>query len=443
MFDIPRKIHEALDAWSQGAQRKPFVLRGARQVGKSYAVRGWAKRNVPEDRFLELNLEREESARHLFRGDLRPDRILQDLQLFSGKNLREKGACLFIDEIQYAPRAITALRYFYEEIPDLFLIAAGSLIDFSLANISFPVGRVQQHFMFPLTFAEFLTACGEEHLATYLNEAPLDEEINPAIHQKFLQLLKDYYYVGGMPEAVRVYLDSRDLSQVSAFHGQLLAAFREDFQKYAKNNEIEALATTFERVPHLVGDPRVKYVQVDRHIHSDKIKRSLLLCEKANLLTRVHSTYASSLPLAAGADKKFFKIIFLDIGLLHHLLGFDWRQVSPDADLTNICHGAFAEQFVGQELLAHADILDQRNLYYWYRKAKGSDAEVDYVVSSRGSPAPVEVKSGSRGTLKSLNMYIEKYQPKEAFVLSQRNIERVDSVRFLPLYFAHRLAMGF
>jgi hypothetical protein len=174
-----------------------------------------------------------------------------------------------------------------------------------------------------------------------------------------------------------------------------------------------------ERVPHLVGDPRVKYVQVDRHIHSDKIKRFLLLCEKANLLTRVHSTYASSLPLAAAADKKFFKIIFLDIGLLHHPLGFDWRQVSPDADLTNICHGAFAEQFVGQELLAHADILDQRNLYYWYRKAKGSDAKVDYVVSSHGSPAPVEVKSGSRGTLKSLNMYIEKYQPKEAFVLSQ------------------------
>ena len=439
MTDIKRNIYTDLDIWLNALERKPLLIRGARQVGKSYAVRTWASRHRKVEHFVELNLEQRTSGKEIFEGDLKVDRLLRELQLFTGASLREPGTLLFIDEIQNAPRAITALRYFYEEMPELPLIAAGSLVDFALEQLSFPVGRVHQIPMFPLCFYEFVAAVDGEVTAEFIQSCSLNESVPESVHQKLLDLLKQYYLVGGMPEAVSQYIKTQDLARVSDVHEQLLLSFKDDFLKYAKKNEIEPLRVTLEKAPYLVGDCRVKYVNIDRSIHSDKLKNALSLCEKANLISRVISTYSSKLPLGAGADRKFFKLLFLDIGLLHHSLGFNWTEVEPGADLTNIHDGSFAEQFVGQELLATFGTVNQRNLYYWYRKEKGSDAEVDYIVPNQGTPCPVEVKSRHRGSLKSLTMYIQKFKPAGAFVLSQRNVETLTDTKLLPLYLASRV----
>lgn len=436
---IKRDIEGELDRWLVSKHRRPLLIRGARQVGKSFVVQEWGRKNF--DNYLEINLEEQVSLRSIFTGDLTASRILENLELGSGVNLRQPNTLLFIDEIQCEPRALLALRYLYEQIPELAVVAAGSLIEFVFDEVGLPVGRIDQLHMKPVTFSEFLGAMKKEHLRAAITKNDLTRAIPDIAHRQLLDLLRTYFYVGGMPEAVATYVDERDLGAVSHVHGRILAGYEDDFQKYSGKSEWTALRTVFSRAPSVVGDPRVKYVRLDREIRSEKLKSALVLLTKSQVLSRVVSTYAASPPLKSAAEEKCFKIIFLDIGLLHHALGFDWRRISLDDDLTQIKSGAFAEQFVGQELAAHCTINESHDLYYWNRRVQGSDAEVDYVIEFAGGCAPVEVKSGKRGTLKSLLMYLEKFGPKNSFVLSQRNVEQLESTTLLPLYMASRLSI--
>lgn len=438
-MEIQRHIYTALDSWKDREDRRPLLIRGARQVGKSYAVRHWARNHFEKESFVELNFEERPQLKAIFERDLVISRILDELNLVLGKNLRTPGCLLFMDEIQACPSAITSLRYFYEKAPHLHVIAAGSLMEFILESASFPVGRIDSLHMFPLTFGEFIAASGKGNLKNHIETCKFDNPLVPMVHQELLDLLRQYYRVGGMPEAAARYLSTRDYSEASRIHGILLNGYEEDFAKYSKQVDWDALKTVYHRIPDLAGRTRLRYAEVDRVLRAEKVKRALSLLEKAGLITRVISTYARKLPLEAAAKSNFFKVIFLDIGLLQHALGFDWRNISVTQDLTDMREGIFAEQFVGQEVLAERARDANYTLHYWDRHVKGSDAEVDYVVEHEGMPAPVEVKSGSRGTLKSLAWYMRDYSPPSAFVLSQRNIEKLDSITFLPLYLASRI----
>ena len=436
-MNIKRQIYNELDRWLSSVTRRPLLVRGARQVGKSFAIRHWAKQRF--DNLLEINLEEQESLRVIFQRDLSADRILDNLELATGVNLRRNGSALFIDEIQSEPRALLALRYLYEQCTELPVIAAGSLVEFILEHIGLPVGRVDQLHMKPLGFCEFLEALNKEHLAAQIFKNDFSKPLAGIAHQQLLELLRIYYYVGGMPEAVAAYAQSRELAVVSDIHARLLTGYEDDFQRYSKNSDWAALRTVYHSATNVVGESRVKYVRLDRELRGEKVKSALNLLIKAQVLSKIVSTYAKTLPLKSSVKEKFFKLIFVDIGLLHHALGFDWRSVDLEDDLTDIRDGAFAEQFVGQELLSTCSINTSRSLYYWYRAEKGSDAEVDYIVNYAGEPTPVEVKSGARGTLKSLSLYMTTFQPTNGFVLSQRNVEQLESTIFLPLYMACRL----
>ncbi len=442
MAEITRNLFDVLRLWYFDSNRKPLILRGARQVGKSYLVRSWAEKNFSSENFLEINFEELAGLKEIFNKDLDIERILDELTLYSGKPLKSGSVFIFFDEVQACPQAIMSLRYFYEKAPHIPIIAAGSLLEFVLQEISFPVGRTSSLYVRPISFLEYLDAVNKSHIRTYLQDIQQNIlrddtlKIPEHTHSELLQELKKYLIIGGMPKALSMYLETRDLSQVGKIHAELLQGYVDDFPKYAKKSEWEILKTIFEKVPFLVATSKIKYSHIDKDLRTEKIKNALILLEYAGLITKVTSTNAKDLPLNSQAKLSTFKLLFLDVGLLHHALGFDWSKVSAESDLTDIHKGKFAEQFVGQEMLANSPSNTKNSIYYWNSPKYHSDAEVDYVIDFDGGVTPLEVKSGARGTLKSLTEYIKQFEPKVSFVLSQRNIEHMQNTLFLPLYMA-------
>jgi predicted AAA+ superfamily ATPase len=403
-------------------------------------VRQWARRYFGENAVLEINLEASPQYQRIFAGDLSADRLLDEINLLSNFNLRLPGRLLFIDEIQAFPRAITALRFFYEQFPQLAVVAAGSLIEFALDEYGTPVGRIEYLHVAPVTFSEFLTASGRSQLADLLPKfADMTQEcreVPEAVHHEMLALTQLYMRIGGMPKAVSAYIDTRDIGQVAREQKLILQAYQEDFPKYAKRSQLETLHSLFTRLPHIVCLQRVQYRKVDPNVRNEKIKRSIELLQRAKLVSRITCSRSKLLPLSAEEKPEFFKLLHLDIGLLQHSLGFNWEDVNPESDLSSVCNGRFAEQFVGQEILANRSGLSLYQLHYWDRGEAGAEAELDFLVECNQSVLPVEVKSGQQGSLRSLHAYIQDVCPNMALVLSQRNAAQLQSIRWLPLYLA-------
>ena len=437
--NIARILTTQLAKWAQSADRKPLLLRGARQVGKSWAVREWAK--ISGINLVEINFEEEPRYAALFEENLDIERIINDISTSLNTSLRAPNTAIFFDEIQRAPRAITSLRYFYEKTPQVMILSAGSLVEFVLEEHGLPVGRVQSQFVFPLSFSEFLTAIGKHGLAEKLDSFSFEtlEPFSPLIHQELLSQLKLYYQIGGMPKVVSTYLITKDMNAVSTEQQLLLRGYSDDLRKYAKKADWSLLETIFQKMAEIAGGSPVKFSTIDPLSRSSQIRRALLTLQQGLILHRILPTHARELPLAAGAVDKRFKVSFLDIGLLHQILGFDWNLFEPGVDLTAVASGRFAEQFVAQEIITNRSMLNNYSLHYWARNRAGADAEVDFVIEYRNIPVPVEVKSGAAGRLRSLQQYIKEFNPAVAFVLSQRNIERVGNILFLPLYLAGRL----
>lgn len=431
---INRSLEKDLDSWSRNSNLRPLLLKGARQVGKSSLVKAWGKKTFGENNFLEINLEERTDLHSVFERDFNVERIVGELELISGKNLKKSKFLLFIDEIQVVPKAIVALRYFFENMQSLHVIAAGSLIDFVLKEISFPVGRIDTLELFPLNFYEFLSALGKDHFSKTLENHDPTKSLPLALHNELLSELKRYYRIGGMPEAVYEYSNSNSLEKVSRVHERLVGAYKNDFAKYSKKADWDLLLQTFTRLPFLIGDVRLKYVRIDKDIRSYKIKRALKLLVTAGLAYQIFNTTAKKLPLHLEANHNIFKVAFLDIGLMQFMLGFDWTKFKPSSDLGNIADGKFAEQFVAQELISNRSKHEKYNLHYWYKQKKGSDAEVDFVIEYKGDVVPLEVKSGHRGTLKSLREYQKQFNPKQSLIASQRQGENMDSNYWIGLY---------
>jgi len=437
MAVFKRKIDKALDVWRESPMRQPMMLRGARQVGKSFAVREFAKASY--ENFFEVNFEQRPSFKKIFEGDLDPVVILSELSLIFGKQIRPGVDLIFFDEIQECPQAIVSLRYFYEQAYEYHIVTAGSLLEFALEKISTPVGRIAYDFMYPLSFSEFLSATNREHLVTHLPRlrGGKIEPTSATAHALLTTAMKDYFIIGGMPAAVRAFGESRDFIAVAEVQDRILQSFRDDVHKYARgefqSSNLEKLLET--GVRH-VGK-QIKYTTISPDTDIRRTKASINLLEKSCLLHKIRSVNPSGLPLGAEASDKYFKLQFLDIGLGQRWAGFSAAAVNAGKDLLALYEGRLAEQFVGQQLLAESSVgSENRSLYCWIRAEKNSEAEVDFIIAREGVIIAVEIKSGTSGKLKSLKAMREKYAAVSQSVCLQQcsNVEENQGVLFMPLY---------
>ena len=417
-----------IENWSNNQNRKPLIIRGARQVGKTYLVR-YLSRLRKSYSYFELNFERNPELNKIFEANYDVKRIISELEIWLGKEINTKEDLLFFDEVQSCPRALASMRYFYEEMPELRLIAAGSLLEFTLGDIPFPVGRVELMNIYPMTFSEFLIALGQELLAKKIKEGQIQSEL---IHNRALDYLKKYFIVGGMPECVLNYSQNSSFKQVLEVQKDLLDTYRQDFVKYKPRVDGNCLSTVLNSLAKNIGN-QIKYSSLCSDYSNPTIHKAFDVLEKAELTYKVKSTSPSGLPLGASASSKKFKAIFLDVGLLSAILGYQIINIENIVDSSSLFNGLMAEQFVGQELLAN-----NMEVYYWSRNAKSSNAEVDYLVVQNGNIVPIEVKSGSKGRLKSLHLLLEKFTNVEkSYVFNEgKFLEQSDEkIEFKALYF--------
>ena len=424
---MKRLAEKEVIKWKNSLRRKPLIIRGARQVGKTWLVENVLASTF--DNFVKIDLEKRRDLHVHFAGNLEPRAILNHLELITSRIISGK-TLLFFDEIQACPRAITALRYFYEQIPELHVVAAGSLLEFAFDEISVPVGRVQYLHLHPMTFYEYLLAMGKEPMADYSLTPP--KRVAPSIQKMFLSELRNYFFVGGMPECVKTWRDSGSMVETFQVQSEILESYRDDFSKYKPRIDPACLDAVFLNTAKSVGE-QLKYTRLNSG-HSGQMNRKAFdLLNKAQIVQKISSCDPSGLPLGATANQKKFKASLMDIGLLQRTCQVPAELELQQDNMLAMYRGKLAEQFVAQELLAwHSS-----ELYYWARDARGSNAEVDYLAVHESKIYPVEVKSGAGGSLRSLHLMLEKY-PNCPYGLvlydGTYKMRTEQKIMFLPLY---------
>jgi uncharacterized protein len=432
---MKRAIDQKLADWKTSRFRKPLIIRGARQVGKTYSVTRFGQTRF--DTFLSIDFERDRTIHRIFEQDLSADRLIMELEVLFNTRIVPGATLLFFDEIQECPRAVLSLRYFYEERQDLHIIAAGSMLEFTLGEVSFPVGRVSFEWMRPMTFHEFLNALDLHLLAEKLphvfDENPVP--VSQAVHIKICEQLKRYLLTGGMPEAVERYRQTGSLVQSTAVHEEIFQSYLQSLVKYNQRADVDSLDHLMRSVPRHVGS-QIKYTRLAPDQRIEKTKTSLDILEKALIIQTVAAAGAAGLPLNAHVSARKIKPLFLDAGLMQYVCGMDPAAILADKDLSVIYQEALAEQFVGQELLA-AGGSENGKLFYWARDKKSSNAEIDYLKVHKGAVFPIEVKSGPAGRLKSLHLFLAEHpQVNKGVVMSPagNQCQRVEKLLFVPVY---------
>jgi hypothetical protein len=428
---MKRDLLESLTAWKSEPNRKPLILRGARQVGKTWLVEHFGKNEFKT--LFSINFELQPIFKSCF-DTLDPDEIITRIQLVANRAISGPDTLLFLDEVQECPSAIKALRYFYEKKSPVCIIAAGSLLEFiqQSDSISMPVGRVLNFHLAPLSFGEFLTAAGEDRIRDFLKNLLPDDSIPEAVTIKCTTLLRTYLYTGGMPAAVAEWVERRDLEKVDVLHRSLLQNYRQDFGKYGRRVNIEMLDKAFTKIPGLVGGP-VSYAAIDRGSNTRDIKRAVELLEKGRICLRIRATSGAGLPMEAHADGKKYKLLFLDTGLLQNAMGIS-SETFMAPDLLAAYRGAVTEQFIGQQLLSLRKPFEDPVLFYWTRNVSGSEAEVDYLHQYGEKILPVEVKSGATGTLRSLRIFLRENGAPFGIRFSMHPLSFTDGVLSIPLF---------
>ena len=401
---MKRNAVDILDDWKNRPNHKPMVIRGARQVGKSYLVRTFGQECF--DNVIEINFELDGWAEDLF-VQKNPTEALAFLEAQYKQRIVVGQTLLFLDEIQAGPKALAALRYFYEQMPQLHIIAAGSLLDFVLRDHSFsmPVGRIEYLHLGPMSFEEFLLATGNEIKLERLREFSIGDDFGDALHQSLMEDFRQYCVIGGMPGVVQSYIDSGSYLDAQRVQEGILATYQDDFSKYAGRTDHTLLRKVFARLPLLVGQ-KIKYTNIEPNERSQKVSGAMELLELARLVTRITHTYANGIPLGSELNRRDFKILFMDVGLLCRACRLDMTEILKADDLLMVNSGAICEQFIGQHLLYNAPAYQQPELYCWMRQKKPASSEVDYVIQHGTRIIPVEVKAGTTGRLKSLHVFV-------------------------------------
>jgi predicted AAA+ superfamily ATPase len=426
-----RNIYKTLLNWKSDKARKPLLLRGARQIGKTYIIQEFGKNEY--GKIICLNFERNPEYKTIF-SSFDPKEIAENILLFTGHNILEKNTLLFLDEIQDCPNAIMALRYFHEEKPEIPIIGTGSLLEFALEaeNFRMPVGRVQYAYMYPLSFSEFLIALNQKHLSEYVSKQENLRKTTPELHQKLLGLLRKYFVLGGMPEVVAKYSDTQNIKECQRIQHAIIETYRDDFAKYSRSAQLKYVQTVFNAVPTIIGQ-KVTFSDIDKSVKSRDLQNAFNLLLTAGVINKVKRTSGAGLPLEAGIKENYYKPLFMDIGLMHAMNGI-YSETIQETDLTAIYKAAVTEQFVGQELLAISSPLVRPHLYYWLRDKKNSSAEIDYLVLKKEKVIPVEVKSGKKGSLKSLGIFLKTFKIERGVKISQAPFMEEEGLLSLPLY---------
>ncbi|MCD6292505.1 MAG: ATP-binding protein [Deltaproteobacteria bacterium] len=422
-----RLLEKQVIDWKDSLRRKPLLIRGARQVGKTWLVENVLAKKFAG--FVKVDFEKRRDLHFIFAGDLNPRLILNHLELTYGRIIAGK-TLLFFDEIQACPRAIMGLRYFYEEMPELHVVAAGSLLEFAFDEISIPVGRVQYLQLYPLTFYEYLLAMGKDVMAEYVISSP--EEADASVQKLILVELRSYFFVGGMPECVKIYQESGSMLETFKVQSEIIDSYRDDFAKYLTRIDPASLDAVLLNVAKSVGE-QLKYTRLSDAGSSQTNRKAFELLVKARMINKIPACDPSGLPLGATANPKKFKASVLDIGLLQRLCQVPVELELQQENLLAIYRGKLAEQFVAQELLAW----QSSELFYWSRDARGSSAEVDFLTVKKGEIYPVEVKSGSGGSLRSLHLMLKNYPHCPAgLVLYSGDYRSLPEQKliFMPLY---------
>lgn len=426
-----RESEDELAGWAAQSKRKPLVLRGARQTGKTWLVKHFGERF--EGELAYVNLERDPDFGACFASN-DPQVVLGLLEARLRRTITQGKTLLFLDEIQSTPEIIGMLRYFAEELPTLHLVVAGSLLDFALAEHTFsmPVGRITFGHLEPMTFVEFLLAAGEDRLVKVIRECTVDVGVPAALHTRLLDLTRTYSLVGGMPEVVSDWVEHRSLARTALIQRDLLQTFRDDFAKYKRGVHTARVAKVFAALPRLVGR-KFQPKQVDADEKTLKLRDAFHLLSLARVVTPVHRTAANGIPLGAEVDERYQKVCLLDTGLYAAQVGIDAATVAAEPELTLVNDGQLAEQLVGQQLRACRPFNQEPTLFTWVREAKSSNAEVDYVIQVGSRIVPVEVKAGATGRLRSLHMMVAEKNLELAVRVCSGPLTRSDVQTALPV----------
>lgn len=406
-----RHIDEKLREWKDAPRRKPLLIRGARQVGKSTAVRELGK---SFKYFLEINLEKQPDFKKQFPENIDVRRTCENLSGTTGVPIIPGETLLFIDEIQMCKEAIMSLRYFKEDYPELHVIAAGSLLEFALEELpSFGVGRIRSVYMYPFSFDEFLMAQGLDLTVTYKQKANAANPLPELAHKELVSQLRSFYLVGGMPAAVSEWIETRSYMEVSHVHNEIIDTYNDDFSKYKKRFSPVLLRQVLRSV---AGQAGKKFVcaEVSNDIKSCLIREALHLLTLAGLIIPVVHSNANGLPLGAEEDRRYVKYLFFDTGVMQTLLGMSASEVLNATDVELVNKGALSEMFAGLELFKYHDCFTKPELYYWQNSSRNSQAEVDYVLACGGMVIPMEVKASVQGSMQSLWVFMRQHHLHDA-----------------------------
>lgn len=413
-----------------------MLLRGARQVGKTYLVRELGR---SFEHFLEVNFEEVPQVKRFFQDTRDPFEINKKLAAYFATPIESGRTLLFFDEIQSCPEALQGLRFYHEKLSDLHVAAAGSLLEFALAELpSFGVGRITSLFLYPLSFFEFLEAQGKGAIVNLIREASSKNPVDDVIHKKILEDLRIYQILGGLPEVVKNFIEKNDILSCQPLLDDLLTTYRDDFAKYKKQAPVAKLVETFEAISRQAGQ-KFKYTRVADGDSAYGYRASLNLLVKAGLAYPIFHTAANGIPLGAQTDLKKFKVIPFDLGIHQRLMGLNLSEhlIKEPVDLVN--KGNLAEIFVGLELVAGMSGHSHPQLYYWHRESRASNAEVDYVIQDQERIIPLEVKAGTRGQMQSLHLFLQEKKLAFGVRLSHENFAAFDKLGIYPIYAVQNL----
>jgi len=414
---MKRRQLDYIKEWAYRKTRKPLIIRGARQVGKTTLVHLACKEMGLE--LIELNMEDSQEFPPLLpQND--PHKVFQAIALSKHlSSIDPQKHLFFFDEAQACAALIPFLRYCFERAPEYRVILTGSLLEFVLKadNYSFPVGRVEFLYLGPMTFEEYLGGTNNEGAVELLQQVNVEEPFNESIHATFLKHLRNYLIVGGMPEAINAYRETRSYVEVERTKQSIITTYQADFHKYGHKVDIHLWNNVLTTIPMQLGQ-KVIYSRLSEGARSDQVKRVLELLELAKLIQRCFHSHGDGLPLGAQQKPNHFKLLFLDVGLIQSMLGISLAAIETTPEINEVSKGVLAEQFVGQHLMYDRPMFEAPSIYYWERQVKHSTAEVDYLVPWDQHVLPVEVKSGHKGHMKSLQQFLLKKNANRALRFS-------------------------
>lgn len=431
-----RSAMEQLNKWKQKTNKKPLIIRGARQVGKTWLMKEFGK--TAYEKTVYINFDNNPQMKELFSLDMRIDRIIMGIELYVGHKISPHNTLLIFDEVQEVPKALSSLKYFNETAPEYQIVCAGSLLGIALhQGTSFPVGKVEFMDLYPLSFTEFMRAMGKEQFVDLLDKG--DFEMATMFRQDYVDLLKYYYYVGGMPEVVQSFVDNRDFNEAREIQERILAAYEQDFSKHAPNEVVPRIRMLWNSIPAQLTKENKKFIYgiIKEGARAKDYETALMWLTDCGLVHKVYRVTAPSIPLKAYEDLKAFKLFLADVGLLGCMVRLNQSVLLDRNELFKEFKGALTEQYVLQQLKTVKGV----DTYYWTNDR--GNAEIDFLIDTGNEIVPIEVKAETNLKAKSLKTFCEKYNPKMAIRTSMTDYKQEDWLLNLPLWAVEKKLSSF